>query len=174
VLLNTTYTNPLKTMILSGLAQALRWPVVEPMMRLKILLAPLAWLSSWQSYLSGSVHIATRFGFGRFVTRSQLDRTALLMTMQNPAVSAHGDLAMFRWDAGAGLDVRVPVLVIGGSKDIVTKPGASEVITRTLPGGHLQIVEGVNHMGPVERADLYNEAIAAFATSLSANRPVPA
>ena len=44
VLINTTYTNPLRTMILSGAALAIRWPILEPMMRLTILLQPLAWL----------------------------------------------------------------------------------------------------------------------------------
>jgi pimeloyl-ACP methyl ester carboxylesterase len=46
VLLNTTYTNPLRTMILSPLWQALRWPVVEPLMWLAIPLQPLLWLSA--------------------------------------------------------------------------------------------------------------------------------
>jgi pimeloyl-ACP methyl ester carboxylesterase len=166
-LLNTTYTNPLRTMILSGLAQVLRWPVIEPMMRLKIWLQPLAWLSSWQSYLSGSAHMSTRLGFGRYVTRSQLDRTTLLMTLNPPAVSAHGDLAMFRWDSGMALArTGVPVLIVGGSKDIVTKPAASQTIADAVSGARLIVVDGVNHMGPIERADEYHEAIAAFALSL--------
>jgi pimeloyl-ACP methyl ester carboxylesterase len=166
VLLNTTFTNPLHTMILSGLAQALRWPVIEPMMRLKILLQPLSWASSWQSYLSGSAHIATRLGFGRYVTRSQLDRTTLLMTVNPPAVSAHGDLAMFRWDSQMALArTGVPVLVIGGSKDIVTKPEASRTIAAAVPRAELHIVQGVNHMGPIERADEYHELISSFASS---------
>jgi pimeloyl-ACP methyl ester carboxylesterase len=166
VLLNTTFTNPLHTIILSGLVRVLRWPVIEPMMRLKILLQPLSWASSWQSYLSGSAHIATRLGFGRYVTRSQLDRTTLLMTVNPPAVSAHGDLAMFRWDSRMALArTGVPVLVIGGSKDIVTKPEASRTIAASVPHAELQIVEGVNHMGPVERASEYHELISAFASS---------
>lgn len=166
-LLNTTYTNPLRTMVLSGLAQALRWPVLEPMMRLKIWLQPLVWLSSWQSYLSGSAHISTRFGFGRYVTRSQLDRTALLMTRNPPGVSARGDLAMFRWDARMAIaSAGVPVLIVGGSKDIVTRPEAARTIAAVVPHAELLIVEGVNHMGPVERADEYNKAIATFASSL--------
>jgi len=168
VLFNTTYTNPLRTMILSGLAQALRWPILEPMMRLKIWLPPLVWLSSWQSYLS-SAHISTRFGFGRSVTRSQLDRTALLMTRNPPGVSARGDLAMFRWDSRMALaTTRVPLLVIGGSADIVTKPEASQTIATAVPLAQLQIVNGANHMGPIERADEYNKAITVFATSLPA------
>jgi pimeloyl-ACP methyl ester carboxylesterase len=166
-LLNTTYTNPLRTMVLSGLAQALRWPVLEPMMRLKIWLQPLVWLSSWQSYLSGSAHLSARFGFGRYVTRSQLDRTTLLMTRNSPAVSARGDLAMFRWDSHMALvQAGVPVLVIGGAKDIVTKPEAARTIAAAVARAELLIVDGVNHMGPVERSEEYNSAIATFASSL--------
>ena len=96
VLCNTTYTNPLRTMILPRLLQALRKPVIVPMMMLQVWLSPLVWLMQWQSYLSGSQHMAVRFGFGRHVTRSQLDHTALLMTRNSPAVVARGDLAMIR------------------------------------------------------------------------------
>jgi pimeloyl-ACP methyl ester carboxylesterase len=160
-------------MIASGLARALRWPLIEPLMRLTILLEPIAWLSSWQSYLSGSSHLSTRLGFGRFVTRSQLDSTTLLMTKQRPSVSAHGDLAMFRWDAeGVFRTCPVPVLVVGGSGDIVTKPEASDHIANSAKHGRLQIVEGVNHMGPIERASTYHDAITSFAETLTPRGPV--
>jgi pimeloyl-ACP methyl ester carboxylesterase len=166
VLLNTTYTNPLRTMILSRLVTALRWPVIEPMMRLTIWLEPLSWLSGWQSYLSGSAHVAVRFGFGRFVTRSQLEHTTLLLTRARPAVSAKGDLAMFRWDSAFALARDgVPVLVIGGDRDIVTKAEASRSIAARVPRSRLVTIAGVNHMGPVEAAALYNEEIAAFAAT---------
>jgi pimeloyl-ACP methyl ester carboxylesterase len=65
--------------------------------------------------------------------------------------------------------VNVPLLVIGGDKDIVTKLEASRTIAGAA-SGQLTVVEGVNHMGPVERADLYNGAIASFAGPLSAAR----
>ena len=167
VLLNTTYTNPLETIVLSGLLKALRFPIVEPLLYLQIWLKPLAWLSSWQSYLSGSTHMAARLGFTHNVTRSQLEHTALLMTRNSPAVQSAGDLAMFRWDATGALSrVTVPVLVIGGGKDIVTKPEASSTIASTAPGASLQVIEDANHMGFLERADVYNTAIAAFADSV--------
>lgn len=171
VLLNTTHTNPLETMILSGLVKALRWPVLEPLMRLAIWLQPLAWLAAWLSYLSGSAHIANRLGFGRFVTRSQLEHTTLLATRNPPGVLAKGNLAMFRWDATEALrGITPPVLVIGGDKDIITRLQASETITAAVPDGRLQVVEGVNHMGFLERPQIYNEAIAMFAASV---QPAP-
>jgi pimeloyl-ACP methyl ester carboxylesterase len=163
-LLNTTYTNPLHTMILSRLLRALRKPVIVPMMYLQIWLSPLVWLSNWQSYLSGSQHLAMRFGFGRFVTRSQLEHVALLATRNSPSVIAHGDLAMLRWDSSRGpANLSMPTTVLGGSADIVTKPAASREIAGRIPGAKLRIIEGVNHMGPMERADLYNAEIADLA-----------
>lgn len=164
VLLNTTYTNPLKTMIMSGLLQALQRPLLEPMMKLTVALQPLAWVSKWQSYMSGSAHLAQRLGYGRFVTRSQLEHTTLLATRNPPAVLARGDLAMFHWDAaGVMARSRVPSLVVGGDKDIVTKLEASRVIAGESDMAQLHVVEGVNHMGPMERADLYNQMIGDFA-----------
>lgn len=173
VLLNTTYTNPLKTMILSGLVQALRKPVLEPLMRLTAWLQPLAWLMAWQSYLSGSAHLANRLGFGRFVTRSQLEHVTLLATRNPPGVQAKGNLAMFDWDAtGALARFDKPVLVIGGDKDIVTKLEASRVIARETATADLRVIEDVNHLGFLERADLYNGLIAEFVRSVQGRAPV--
>jgi pimeloyl-ACP methyl ester carboxylesterase len=168
VLLNTTHTNPLRTMALSGLAQALRRPVIEPLMKLAIALKPLVWLSAWQGYLSGSSHIANRLGFGAYVTRSQLEHTTLLATRNDPAAQARGNLAMFDWDAGSGpANLKVPTLVIGGDVDIVTRLEASRTITQTAPAATLRIVEGVNHMGFLERSDVYAAAIADFVEVLT-------
>lgn len=167
VLVNTTYTNPLKTMIFSPLLTALRWPIIEPIMRLAIWLQPLAWLSAWQSYVSGSAHLANRLGFGRFVARSQLEHTTLLATRNPPAVQAKGNLAMFRWDASAVLHrITKPVLVLGGDLDLVTKLEASRVIAEGIPGARLQVVDGVNHMGFLEQAAVYNSAILQFAAAV--------
>lgn len=166
VLLNTTYTNPLKTMVLSGLAQAIR-PLLEIAMRLAVWLQPLAWASAWQSYFSGSAHMANRLGFGRYVTRSQLEHTTLLATRNPPGAQAKGDLAMFRWDASeAARRFTVPTLVIGGDKDIVTKLEANRTIADRAPQARLEVVEGVNHMGFLERADVYDALIGEFAGSV--------
>lgn len=167
VLLDTSYTNPLKTMVLSKLWLALQKPVLEPVMKLVIRLSPLVWLSKWQSYLSGSAQLGQRLGYGRYVTRSQLAHTTLLATRASPAVLARGDLAMLNWDAtGALEDLRIPALVIGGDKDIVTKLEANRTIASESPRARLEVIEGVNHMGPMERADLYNALISAFASEV--------
>ena len=167
VLINTTYTNPLHTMILSPLLLALQKPLLEPVFHIMAGLQPLVWLGAWQSYLSGSAHIANRFGFGRYVTRSQLEHTTLLATRNPPAVQARGNLAMFHWDATDALKaLDVPLLVLGGSLDIITRAEASCDIVARTPGATLEIVDGVNHMGFLERADLYHLAIGTFVADL--------
>lgn len=163
VLVNTTYTNPLKTMALSNLAQALRGPVLEPSLWATMLLAPLAQLSAWQSYLSGAAHLANRVGFASRVTRSQLEHTTLLTTRNSQAASARGNLAMFRWDAtGALARAEIPTLVLGGQQDLVTRPDASQVMAATAPDAELRLVDHANHMGFLERHDAYAPAIEAF------------
>jgi len=173
VLLNTTHVNPLRTIVFSPLFQLLRLPVLIPVMQLTILLQPLAWLMAWQSYLSGMAHIANRLGFGRFVTRSQLEHTTLLATRNPPGVLARGNLEMFEWDATATLPtITVPVLVIGGDLDIVTKLEASRTLAGAIPQARLEVIDGVNHMGFLERPSLYNAAIAAFVDQVTVAEPV--
>lgn len=169
VLVNTTYTNPLKTMILSPLVRALRRPVLEPLFHLAIWLQPLAWLGAWQSYLSGSAHLANLVGFGRRPARSQLEHVTLLATRNPPGVQARGNLAMFDWDAAGAMGaVRCPVLILGGLRDIVTKVEASEAIARATPRARLDRVEEANHLGFLERADRYTPAILDFAAEVTA------
>jgi pimeloyl-ACP methyl ester carboxylesterase len=172
VLVDTTYENPLRTMWLSPLWNALRWPVIEPMSWLTIILSPLVWLSSWQGYLSGSNQLVMRLtGFGRFATRGQVDFTARLACKGSPGVQSKGNLAMFRWSATEVLPaISVPMLVLAGTKDIVTLPSASKFIADTAPGARLVQIDGAGHMGFMERADLYNEAIADFAAKVFAAR----
>jgi len=163
VLVNTTYTDPLKTMVASGLMQALR-PLIVASAHLTVWLEPLAWLSAWQSYLNGSAHIANRLGFAGRVTHSQLDYTALLTTRNSPAAQARGNLAMFDWDAtGALVRIDAPVLVLAGDSDLVTKAEASRTLASQAKHAVLDIVSDANHMGFAERHDVYNDAIAAFA-----------
>ena len=163
VLIDTTYTNPLRTMILSELFLALRRPVLEPIFKMAILLKPLAWLGAWLGYLNGTAHIANRLQFGKYVTRSQLEHTTLLGTRNSPAILAKGNLAMFDWDAaGAVAKMECPVLILGGDVDIVTKLEASEVIRNMASHAVLESISGVNHMGFLERSDHYNSRIIDF------------
>ena len=167
VLENTTYQNPLRTMIFSGVMTAAQ-PLIILLMRLDILLSPLVWLMNWQSYLSGSTHLAMRIaGFGARPTRAQLDLAARLPTKTSPAVQAHGNLAMIRWSVIDRLpDIRVPALVFAGGRDLVTSDHAGEFIARAMPAARLLRVPAAGHMGPLERHPDYVPAITAFVEDL--------
>ena len=163
VLMNTTHTNPLRTMLLARLFTALQ-PVVEAACKLETVISPLTWAMNWQAWLSGATHLAARLaGFGTRPTREQLDRTALLPTKTSPAVQARGNLAMLRWSVTDRLGrIDVPALVFAGGRDLITKDHAGETIAETLPQGRLVRVGDAGHMGPVERAAFYNEQLGDF------------
>lgn len=159
VLLNTSYTNPLNTMILPRLFSALQ-PLIELMCKVQIWLLPLTWLSAWQSYLSGTAHIANRITFGRNVTREELEHVTLISTRNSPAVIAEEILAMLHWDATDALQFcQTPVLVIGGLSDPVTTPGASEYIAASSPASKLVLLEGANHMSFLDMRSDYHALI---------------
>ncbi len=172
VLVDTTYQNPIETMWLAPLWRALRWPLIEPMMWLTVGLFPLMWLSSWQGYLSGSNQIVMRLtGFGRFATRGQVDFTARLACKGSPGVQAKGNMAMFRWRVTEVLPtIPVPMVVLTGSKDIVTLPSASRTIADTVSDARIMEIKGCGHMGFMERAEAYNQEIVKFADGLQGLR----
>jgi pimeloyl-ACP methyl ester carboxylesterase len=164
VLENTTPTDPTRTTVLGEALHAMQ-PVLRPLMKLDILLQPLVWAMNWQSYLSGSTHVAMRFGgFGARPTRAQLEQVARLATRNPPAVQAKGNLAMMNWEGAHHLpDVRIPALVFFGGKDIVTVPHAGQAIAWELRDGRPHPLQDAGHLGPLELADDYNAAIEAFA-----------
>jgi pimeloyl-ACP methyl ester carboxylesterase len=165
VLLDTTYENPTRTMWLSPLWRALQRPLLEPLSWLTVGLSPIIWMSNWQSYFSGTAHLAMRLtGFGRRAPRDQVDLTARLACQGNPAVQAKGNLAMFHWSVLPDLArVTAPVLVLTGTRDIVTMPAAGDLIGHRVPVGEAQLVEGAGHMGFIENFGAYNKAIETFA-----------
>lgn len=162
-LLNTTYINPLRTMILARLATALQ-PVLTAAFALEVVLTPLAWINAWQSYLSGTSHLVNRLTFGKRVTRTQLDHVSLLAARNPPASLALGNITMFKWDGtGAARDIAAPVLIIAGSGDIVTKPHASLMIASWCAEPRLHVVAGANHMSFLDHAGEYHELIGSYA-----------
>jgi pimeloyl-ACP methyl ester carboxylesterase len=172
----TTYTNPLRTAFLASLWTAIEKPILVPLNYLTIALAPLAWLSNMQSYLNGSLHIATRIAsFAGRQTRRQLDYGAWLAAMSWPGVVARGNLAMLEFDEQATLSkIDIPVLVLAANRDRMTKPEASERLEAGLPGGALASVEA-GHLGHWERheevSSLLAEFFARFEGAASASAP---
>ena len=64
-------------------------------------------------------------------------------------------------------DVRVPTLLLCGSRDRVTPPALSRDLHAMIAGSRLEIVDGAGHMLLIEAPGVVSRAIAAFATSVS-------
>ncbi len=168
VLEHTTYTNPVKTSILSGLLTAIQNPILKPICWLMIAFSPILWLSRWMSYLNGNSLIMTRFmTFAGTQTSKQLDFTALLSTLAPPSVTARGVLGMFNYDATHILkQITVPTLIIGADNDRLTKLEASITMSNSIPKAKLVTLSPAGHMGFVERHSEVNDAVAGFLNSI--------
>ena len=167
VLVDGTYTNPLKTAILEKLLLALQKPLLEPLLHLAIALSPLLWLMSWLSYLNGSTLLTTEIsGFTGRETRGQLNFSSLVGIKASPGVLARGVLAMFKFDETATLpDISVPTLVVVGKSDIATRPFASERMSKEIPQAELSVLSPGGHMVLMERNQQFAEVVRVFSHS---------
>jgi pimeloyl-ACP methyl ester carboxylesterase len=163
VLVTTTYTNPLRTAFGAPLWTAIERPVLVPLNHLTVWLAPLAWLSNWQSYMNGSLQLVTRIAsFCGKQTLRQLNYGALLAAKAWPAVVARGNLAMVNFDEQKQLpQIDIPVLVIAASHDRMTKAEASDRIEELIPRAR-QIRIPTGHLGLWEHRRELASLIAEF------------
>jgi pimeloyl-ACP methyl ester carboxylesterase len=163
-LVQTTYTNPVRTTTLASLFTALERPVLVPLLRLTIFLSPLVWLTNWLSYLNGSAHLSTiGSGFAGTETWKQVDHFTRLGVKAWPAVLARGMFGMLRYDATATLKtIPVPTLVIAGDQDPVCKPQASDRMHQEIPGSQLTVLQPARHMGLVEHHKRFAERVSQF------------
>lgn len=162
VLVHTTYQNPLRTMFASGLMTALQKPLIEPLLYLQIALSPLVWIMNWFSYWNGSIHSSTaRNGFSGTETRDKLNFVAAFYPQASPAVLARGSFGMLNYDARATLPtIKIPVLVVGGDRDPITRPEASETISSETAAGRLQMLQPAKHFGHIEYDSQFAENLA--------------
>ncbi len=66
----------------------------------------------------------------------------------------------------AALALRVPTLILCGSRDTLTPPALSERLHALIPASRLQILEGAGHMLPLEAPAHVNQAIVDFVASV--------
>lgn len=167
ILVDGTYTNPLKTSILSKLLLTLQKPLLEPLLHLAIVLSPLLWLTSWLSYLNGTTLLTTEIsGFTGRETRGQLNFSSLIGIKAAPGILARGVLAMFRFDETATLpQIPVPMLVVVGKSDIATRLIASDRISAAVPQAELKILAPGGHMVLMERNQQFAEVVRDFSRS---------
>ncbi|HJW27275.1 MAG TPA: alpha/beta hydrolase [Rhodocyclaceae bacterium] len=162
VLMDTTHVWPLRTVMAGGLLRLLRWPLIEPLLYLTILLWPLVWLMNWQSYFNGTAHLVNRLtSLSRDVTRGQLEFATRFNVKDKPSVVAKGLLAVLRWDeAETPAGISVPTLVITGDADRITLPEAGVGMSRMIPDAQLVRIDPAGHNGLLEEGQQYSDAIA--------------
>ncbi len=166
-LVQTTYTNPVRTTNMAGLFTALERPIIVPMLHLTIWLSPLIWLSNWMSYLNGSGILSTKSsGFAGTETWEELDFVARFQLQSSPAVLARGMFGMLRYDATEVLkNINVPALILAGDKDPVCNPEASKRMQQEIPGAKLEQFMPAKHMGLIEHHARFAEILRQFASS---------
>ncbi|MHC5917473.1 MAG: alpha/beta fold hydrolase, partial [Nostoc sp.] len=169
ILVDTTYTNPVKTCIFSNLVRKLQKPLLEPVLYLTTVLWPIFWLMTWLSYLNGSLYITVELsGFTGTETRGQLSFAGLLSALGSPGVLARGTLAMFNFDETETLaTINVPVLVVCGNSDIATKPVASDRMKAELLYSERVTLKPGGHMALMEQNQQFAEAVSTFCASCS-------
>ena len=173
VLVHTTYMNPVKTAYGSVILSALQKPVIEPLNYLMIWLSPLAWISNWQSYWNGSLHLTSRLtSFAGQQTWGQIDHSSRLAAKASPAVVARGNQAMLRFDERATLPhIHRPVLVVSGANDRLTMAEASHTIAKLLPDAREITLTPAGHLGHWEQHEQFEAALTDFITTLERGQP---
>ncbi|WP_013334296.1 alpha/beta fold hydrolase [Gloeothece verrucosa] len=164
ILVDTTYTNPLKTTIFNRIIKRLQKPLIEPLLYTVIALSPLFWLMSLLSYLNGMMYLTTELsGFTGHETRGQLDFSTRLGLLASPGVLARGVLAMFNFDETETLStIELPVLVIAGESDISTLKSANRRISIDIPNAELVVLKPGGHMALMERNTQFSQILKTF------------
>jgi 3-oxoadipate enol-lactonase len=92
----------------------------------------------------------------------------LLLSQSNR--SLHADLfAAARFNSSAWVEsLRVPALVIWGSRDEITPRELSEELARKLPLARFHIIRGAGHVAMVDARDEFNKTVADFIEQTSA------
>lgn len=119
--------------------------------------------------------LITAWGFGKPAHLGGHPGAGVWMTggglrlLQRSPVGALGtDLAACnRYEGGkvAATAVKVPTLVVSGSKDRMTPPKANRALAEMVPGAQLEVIEGAGHMMMLESP---NETLATFRAFLEA------
>ncbi|WP_141832171.1 alpha/beta fold hydrolase [Herbaspirillum sp. SJZ107] len=122
-----------------------------------------------QSYLNGSSHIVNRItSLSRGVTRGQLDFGSRFNVKDTPSVIAKGLRAVLRWDETATpATLPVPVRVLAGDADRITKPEAGVAISKLAPRADFILIRPAGHNGLLEEGGQYAAAIAQFVQGLA-------
>jgi pimeloyl-ACP methyl ester carboxylesterase len=58
--------------------------------------------------------------------------------------------------------IRVPVVIVQSEHDEFIKPEHAEYLARSIPNAELLVLRGVSHFAPLQRPELFNNAMLVF------------
>jgi 3-oxoadipate enol-lactonase len=59
-------------------------------------------------------------------------------------------------------EIKVPTLLVAGSEDKTAPPAMMQRMAQKIPGAEWVLLEGCGHLGPMDRPDAFNAALASF------------
>jgi len=108
-------------------------------------------------------YLAARFGLGPKASPAVVGFTDQMLAECPTEVWAHLLPALLGMDVSRVLEmIDVPTLVVCGTHDRLTPPGAGERIAAAIKGAKLDVVDGAGHMSMLERPQAFNQRIRAF------------
>lgn len=114
-------------------------------------------------------YLAARFGLGPKALPSIVGFTDQMLAECPTEVWASLLPALMGMDVSGVLDViDVPTLVIAGTHDRLTPPGAAERIASAIKGAELDVIQDAGHMSMLERPHAFNARIKRFLAQVPA------
>ncbi len=91
----------------------------------------------------------------------------VLRTDPRGAAAAQRGMAARRGYSNDLPNIKVPTLIIAGSKDGVRTPEDAELIRRGIKGSKLMVIEDAGHLMNMERPEIFNEWLLRFLKTVS-------
>jgi pimeloyl-ACP methyl ester carboxylesterase len=110
-------------------------------------------------------YLGTRlFGFGSSPSPSQVAFTDRLLASTDVEVWAKVFPSLINFDHSEVLEhIDVPTLIVVGDKDRLTPPASARHMASKIQGARLLVLEDAGHMAFVEKHELFNAELTAFA-----------
>jgi pimeloyl-ACP methyl ester carboxylesterase len=172
-LVNTTFTDAVKTMVASGLVGPMEgrtWRAVEWFLQDQRRMPGLRLRDDDLSFL-----LVRLFGFGPQASPAQVEHVQKLLQCFPSAELTEIVKALRNFDAGSDLaGIDCPTLIVAGANDRIATVKASEKMAEEIPSSKLFVFEGAGHMTMMEREREFNALLSEFLDAhLPAAAPAP-
>lgn len=169
VLANGTPKDPFETMFGHNFLQVL-FPILPMAYQFAPQLLNNFWRSQGESRLSQE--FVAQVGFNtKYAKREDINEYLRITSLVRADLFVHLLNDFTKWDSCQWLNqVKVPTLVIGGEKDLITPPVNSRKMAKLIPGASLKMFSEGSHCVQMEQIEGVNQSIEAFLRGLSGKK----